>query len=103
MATKSLWDFLAYWPKYESGQNLREGQRFFNCLSDFDEQLANRLLSTDSDPFYDDTRIPKAIEFVVTNWLHLEADRCKGCGQSPDLPCLEGCEGEPNPDDFEMF
>ena len=46
----------------------RRGQRFANLLHAIDPALANRLIAVDVDPFYDDSKLWSAVEFVKANW-----------------------------------
>lgn len=38
--------------------NLREGQKAFNLLYKYYPEIAEKIRSTDSDPFYDDSKLP---------------------------------------------
>ena len=48
--------------------NYRKGQAFFNCLEDFRPDLAALIRGTEIDPFYDDSKVDAAIEYVVERW-----------------------------------
>jgi hypothetical protein len=43
-------------------RGLRKGQTFFNVLREFEPELADRLIGTAVDPFYNDAKLP---EFVL--------------------------------------
>lgn len=54
---------------FEAGRlygNERVGQRFMNVLSQFDMREYERLTGTLVDPFYDDTKIPAALDLLTT-------------------------------------
>ena len=44
---------------------LREGQILFNVLSEEEPEWANEIRSTDSDPFYNDKKIPAFWEWLT--------------------------------------
>ena len=54
---------------------LRVGQRMFNCLSEFDKPTADKLLSTDYDPFYDNSVIPNFLKYLKTLWSNNSSDK----------------------------
>ena len=46
----------------------RKGQYFYNLLAKVRPELAHMLMEVGVDPFYDDKRIPAAIQFLQANW-----------------------------------
>lgn len=46
----------------------RKGQAFFNTLDAYDRETANALRLSDSNPFYEDRNVPKAIWFIAERW-----------------------------------
>ena len=50
--------------RYRDGTGQRLGQAMFNILEDQDQQLADRIRSTDADPYYSNDRIPKFLEIL---------------------------------------
>ncbi len=54
---------------FEQPKNpLRLGQTYFNLLFKWRPDLTNKVINTDLDPFYNDDRIPRFLEFVKRNW-----------------------------------
>lgn len=47
---------------------LRGGQSFYNVLSYHRPDLAEKVVGTECDPYYDDNRIPAFLEYVGSNW-----------------------------------
>lgn len=58
--------FLAVYFKYisENGEYQRQGQMAFNALHMYAPDIANRIRTTDADPFYNDDRIPAFFDAV---------------------------------------
>lgn len=52
------------WDQYE----FRTGEMMFNALNNMDSKLANSLLGTSCDPFYNDENIPEFLEFIRDHW-----------------------------------
>jgi hypothetical protein len=46
----------------------RPGQAHFNALYELRPDLADEIRGTDLDPFYNDTRIPEFLCWVVAHW-----------------------------------
>jgi len=46
----------------------RKGQRFMNTLRVHRPDLEQRLAGEPLDPFYDDSKVPGAIQWVKENW-----------------------------------
>ncbi len=44
---------------------LRTGQAMYNTLSDMNEELANEVNGTEYDPFYNDARIGKFLQYIT--------------------------------------
>lgn len=61
-----LYDFLNM--ALEPAPSQRRGQWFANLLHTINPLLANRLIQEDVDPFYDDSKLWAAVEFVKENW-----------------------------------
>lgn len=49
-------------------KQFRKGQYFFNKLACVRKDLSDMLMEQGLDPFYNDSRLPAAIEFVKENW-----------------------------------
>lgn len=43
---------------------LRKGQVMFNVLYEIRQDIAEKVRSTDLDPFYDDNKIPQFIKYI---------------------------------------
>jgi hypothetical protein len=43
----------------------RLGQAFFNILYEQHEDISNEIRGTEFDPFYNDKKIPKCIEYIT--------------------------------------
>jgi hypothetical protein len=46
----------------------RKGQHFANMLSQHRPDVFQALQGQDLDPFYDDKKLPAAVQFTKTNW-----------------------------------
>ena len=46
----------------------RQGQAFFNVLTQYKPALAERVRSSAKDPFYQDDRIDKFLKFIGEEW-----------------------------------
>lgn len=44
----------------------RAGQAFMNVLFEFDRESYDRLVLSANDPFYNDTKIPKALDIITS-------------------------------------
>jgi len=47
---------------------LRTGQHLYNTLAKVRPDIADVLMETGLDPFYDDNRVPAAIATIKANW-----------------------------------
>lgn len=52
----------------DSYPNLRWGQAYFNVLCSHDPELADKIRSTQLDPFYSDKQIPDFLNYIATHW-----------------------------------
>ena len=46
----------------------RRGQYAFNLLDEHRRDLADKIVKTDNDPFYEDERIPQFLVWLEKNW-----------------------------------
>lgn len=61
--------FYVGWADYLRGNPAqRRGQALFNHLHDVRPDLANQLRGTDLDPFYDNSKVVDALEFIQQHW-----------------------------------
>lgn len=73
---------------------IRFGQNAFNKLYEFDPILANKIIGTECDPFYNDAKVSEFINSVVNlvdfgnNVTHLSEKESRPC-QSNDQPNTE--------------
>lgn len=47
---------------------IRKGQHLFNMISIYNPKLAELIISTDIDPFHDDSKIEECLKFIIKNW-----------------------------------
>jgi hypothetical protein len=66
----TLYEFLSKALKPEIYQ--RKGQRFMNTLAMHRPDLEAKLAAEGIDPFYDDSRLVAAIQWVKDNWERTE-------------------------------
>jgi hypothetical protein len=52
----------------------RKGQHFINCLFVAKPAMARRLKGLGLDPYYVDSKLSSAIQFVVDNWKYFPSD-----------------------------
>jgi hypothetical protein len=52
----------------ETFTNQREGQMLFNTISDIDSELAQELLSSNCDPYYNDSAIDECWSWISLKW-----------------------------------
>jgi hypothetical protein len=48
--------------------SIRLGQAGFNALHDIDKELAEKIVGTNQDPYYDDEKVDALIEFLSNEW-----------------------------------
>lgn len=62
-------NFVAFAAEYtHEYKDQRAGQAFFNALYEKRPDLANKIHTTELDPFYNDAPLAAAWEFVMDNW-----------------------------------
>ncbi len=61
-------DFLALTLVTPRRDCIRAGQHFWNCLFKERQALANHLCNTPDDPFYNDAKLPAAIDWAIQHW-----------------------------------
>jgi len=47
---------------------IRKGQHLFNMIHLYNPKLAELIIDTDFDPFYDDSKIEDCLKFIIKNW-----------------------------------
>ena len=57
-------EFMSRVERYRENTDQRLGQAMFNMVYDQDEILANKVRTTNADPFYDNDRIPMFLEVL---------------------------------------
>lgn len=55
---KETAEFYHFWnKKYRHNKHTRLGQSLYNAISDYDSEIAERIICTNADPFYDNKNI----------------------------------------------
>ena len=61
-------DFLVIYHRTERPKDWRHGQFAFNMLYSWRPVLADKIRTTEIDPFYRDDRLPAFWEYVIAHW-----------------------------------
>lgn len=51
-----------------SNEHWRYGQTLFNALYELDSEMANKIRATEHDPFYDDGKVDKFLDYLDEEW-----------------------------------
>jgi len=52
----------------ERPSDIRQGQHLFNMLSSYNNHLADIIVDTEYDPFYNDSNIEACLQYIIKNW-----------------------------------
>lgn len=68
--TTSFEEFLQTWEQYQilNRDKFRRGQGLYNLLHMARPELAKAIVDSEMDPFYQDERIDRCLDFLMKNW-----------------------------------
>ena len=61
-------EFVVYWAESCRNSNMRQGQELMHCLGVLRDDLYRGLAQSELDPFYIETRLPAALEWIASHW-----------------------------------